>query len=147
MQHMLFLGTEKFPEENSYDAYIASHNGNMNAYTSSDHSLYHFEVAPAALEGGLERFSWFFRGALFNESCVEREQNGEFLGHRKIQLLAKESRGSVLPFYPDHYVKRIVLWILFAGLISAAPCDHRENYRHWARNARSLPRNTRLLCA
>ncbi|KAI9024527.1 Metalloenzyme, LuxS/M16 peptidase-like protein [Hyaloraphidium curvatum] len=75
LEHMLFLGTEKFPQENAYDAYVAAHNGQMNAYTSSDHSLYHFEVAPGALEGALERFAWFFRGPLFNESCVDREQN------------------------------------------------------------------------
>lgn len=82
LEHMLFLGTEAHPEENSYDAYIAAHNGAMNAYTSSDHSLYHFEVAPAALEGAMERFSWFFRGPLFNESCVEREQNGGLIDGR-----------------------------------------------------------------
>lgn len=30
---MLFMGSEKFPDENDYDAYLASSGGASNAYT------------------------------------------------------------------------------------------------------------------
>lgn len=30
---MLFMGSEKFPDENDYDAFLASHGGASNAYT------------------------------------------------------------------------------------------------------------------
>lgn len=50
--------------------------GNLNAYTSSDHSLYYFDgITPDALSGALDRFSRFFYEPLFNDSCVERERN------------------------------------------------------------------------
>jgi insulysin len=29
-EHMLFLGTEKFPDENSYSSFLSSHGGNSN---------------------------------------------------------------------------------------------------------------------
>jgi len=78
LEHMLFLGTSKFPGESDYERYITDNNGSMNAYTSSDHSLYYFEITPGrpgALEGALDRFSEFFKRPLFNESCVDREMN------------------------------------------------------------------------
>ncbi|KXS19755.1 putative ptr insulinase family/protease III [Gonapodya prolifera JEL478] len=83
LEHMLFLGTEKYPKEYEYERYITDNNGNMNAYTSSDHSLYYFEVTPKALEGALDRFSEFFKRPLFNESCVEREMNAVDQEYRK----------------------------------------------------------------
>jgi nardilysin len=33
LEHMLFMGSEKFPDENDYDAYLASSGGASNAYT------------------------------------------------------------------------------------------------------------------
>ena len=33
LEHMLFMGSSKFPDENDYDAFLASHGGASNAYT------------------------------------------------------------------------------------------------------------------
>lgn len=43
-QHMLFLGTEKYPDENSYSAFLNQHGGNSNAYTASEYTVYYFDV-------------------------------------------------------------------------------------------------------
>jgi Insulinase (Peptidase family M16) len=37
LEHMLFMGSEKFPDENDYDAYLASSGGASNAYTELVH--------------------------------------------------------------------------------------------------------------
>ena len=37
-EHMLFLGTEKFPDENEYSKFLSQHGGSFNAFTSSDHT-------------------------------------------------------------------------------------------------------------
>ena len=34
LEHMLFLGTGKYPEAGEYQAFIKDHGGNQNAYTS-----------------------------------------------------------------------------------------------------------------
>lgn len=54
-EHMLFLGTEKFPSENEYNKYLSEHSGGSNAYTASDHTNYYFDVAPDAFKGALDR--------------------------------------------------------------------------------------------
>ena len=33
LEHMLFMGSEKFPDENDYDSYLQHNGGAANAYT------------------------------------------------------------------------------------------------------------------
>jgi hypothetical protein len=47
---MLFLGTEKYPDENSYSSFLATHGGNSNAFTASETTNYHFEIQAPYLE-------------------------------------------------------------------------------------------------
>lgn len=78
LEHMLFLGTNKFPSESDYERYIYDSNGQLNGYTASDHSMYYFSsLSPKALPGALDRFSRFFFEPLLNESCIVREMNGK----------------------------------------------------------------------
>jgi len=74
-EHMCFLGSEKFPEENAYRAFLQSHGGNGNASTSMENTVYHFVVNKNFLSGALDRFCQFFVCPLFTESCTEREMN------------------------------------------------------------------------
>ncbi|KAJ2040200.1 metalloprotease [Coemansia sp. S3946] len=73
LEHMLFLGTEKYPKEGEFDAYLSSHSGSNNAYTSFIETNYYFHVFNDALEGALDRFAQFFIAPLFNADCVDRE--------------------------------------------------------------------------
>ncbi|KAM3569268.1 hypothetical protein VYU27_008628 [Nannochloropsis oceanica] len=72
-EHMLFLGTEKFPDEQSYSKYLNQNGGHSNAYTDMDHTNYFFSVLPPFLEGALDRFAQFFIAPLFTESATARE--------------------------------------------------------------------------
>ena len=54
-EHMLFLGTKKYPDENEYSKYLSENSGSNNAYTSVNHTNYHFDVSPDALPGALDR--------------------------------------------------------------------------------------------
>ena len=82
-EHMLFMGTEKFQDENEYDRYLSQHGGSCNAFTSSDHTNYFFDVSPDHLVGALDRFSQFFISPLFTESATEREVNAVNSEHEK----------------------------------------------------------------
>jgi len=75
LEHMLFLGTEKYPEAGEYQAFISSHGGSHNAYTSFEHTNYFFDIDPNSFEPALDRFSQFFVAPLFTEDYVEREKN------------------------------------------------------------------------
>ena len=37
-EHMLFLGTEKYPDEASYKVYLDRHGGSSNAYTAAENT-------------------------------------------------------------------------------------------------------------
>jgi insulysin len=73
LEHMLFLGTEKYPEEGEYGRFIRQNGGTQNAYTSSDHTNYHFDIRHEALAGALDRFSQFFIAPTFARQFVLRE--------------------------------------------------------------------------
>ncbi|KAK9476376.1 Metalloenzyme, LuxS/M16 peptidase-like protein [Lipomyces japonicus] len=72
-EHLLFMGTEKYPKENDYSEYLSSHAGHSNAYTDSNDTNYYFEVGHEFLEGALDRFAQFFIAPLFSADGKDRE--------------------------------------------------------------------------
>ncbi|KAL8494275.1 hypothetical protein ACS0TY_025173 [Phlomoides rotata] len=56
-EHMLFYASEKYPQEDNYSKYISEHGGSTNAFTSSEHTNYYFDVNPDGFEEALDSFS------------------------------------------------------------------------------------------
>ncbi|MDT8398526.1 MAG: insulinase family protein [Pseudomonadales bacterium] len=75
LEHMLFLGTEKYPEAGAYQEYIAAHGGSNNAYTAYENTNYYFDIEKNSLAPALDRFSQFFIVPLFTPDYVDRERN------------------------------------------------------------------------
>lgn len=75
LEHMLFLGTEKYPQAGAYQAFIRANGGSHNAYTSYDNTNYFFDVSAESLAPALDRFAQFFISPLFTEAYVDRERN------------------------------------------------------------------------
>ncbi|KAI3450239.1 hypothetical protein Pfo_006904 [Paulownia fortunei] len=73
LEHMLFMGSTDFPDENEYDSYLSKHGGSSNAYTETEHTCYHFEVKREFLKGALTRFAQFFSSPLVKAEAMERE--------------------------------------------------------------------------
>lgn len=73
LEHMLFMGSTEFPDENEYDSYLSKHGGSSNAYTETEHTCYHFEVKREFLKDALKRFSRFFISPLVKAEAMERE--------------------------------------------------------------------------
>jgi insulysin len=97
LEHMLFLGTKKYPVAGEYQSFISQHGGSHNAFTASEHTNYFFEIEHQQLQGALDRFSRFFHEPLFTEDYVQREKeavNGEYKSkyqddYRRIQYVLK----------------------------------------------------------
>ena len=75
LEHMLFLGTEPYPEADAYQGYLTRHGGSHNAFTAPQDTNYFFDIEPDALAGALDRFSQFFIAPLFNADRLESERN------------------------------------------------------------------------
>ena len=71
-EHMLSMGTKKFPDENDFGNFLSKNSGDSNAYTSEDITNYHFNVSNNAFEEALERFADFFVSSLFSENSVNK---------------------------------------------------------------------------
>ncbi|KAH9648312.1 Insulin-degrading enzyme-like 1 (peroxisomal) [Citrus sinensis] len=73
LEHMLFYASEKYPVEDSYLKYISEHGGMANAFTSSEHTNYYFDVNPDSFEEALDRFVQFFIKPLMSADATMRE--------------------------------------------------------------------------
>ncbi|KAK5085689.1 metalloprotease [Lithohypha guttulata] len=91
VEHLLFMGTEKYPVENEYSSYLSANSGYSNAYTAATQTNYFFECAAShesnekipngtpngttkgPLYGALDRFAQFFVAPLFLAETLDRE--------------------------------------------------------------------------
>lgn len=55
LEHLFFLGTERFPADQNLMAYVQRHGGQVNASTRERTTDFFFELAPPMFPGGLER--------------------------------------------------------------------------------------------
>ena len=65
VEHMLFMGTEKYPNPDDFNVYMSAHGGATNAFTTFDRTVYYFNVQDSHLEGAVDRWSEFFKRPLF----------------------------------------------------------------------------------
>lgn len=75
LEHMLFLGTSKYPDPGEYQRFISEHGGSHNAGTGLENTNYFFDVDAAYLEPALDRFAEFFSSPNFDAKYVDRERN------------------------------------------------------------------------
>lgn len=75
LEHMLFLGTEKYPESGEYHAFINQHGGSNNAWTGTEQTNFFFCINADVFEESLDRFSQFFIAPLFSKELVDRERH------------------------------------------------------------------------
>lgn len=108
LEHMLFLGTDKYPEAAEYERFITEHGGSHNAYTSFENTNYFFDINAADLPVALDRFAQFFIAPRFEAQYVDREKNAVEAEYQ-MGLKSDDRRGlDVLQevINPEHPFKR-----------------------------------------
>jgi secreted Zn-dependent insulinase-like peptidase len=86
LEHMLFLGTKKYPDPASYQTFISQHGGNHNAFTGEEETNFFFDIQKGDLKPALDRFSQQFISPTFTKKYVDRERNAvnsEYSTHLK----------------------------------------------------------------
>lgn len=111
LEHMLFIGTEKYPEVDAYQEFIGTHGGGSNAYTALDHTNYFFDINPPQFREAMDRFAQFFIGPLFAAEYVEREKNAVY---SEYQLQSKDENwranaAQKLALNPAHPASRFTI--------------------------------------
>ena len=75
LEHMLFLGSQKYPVINEYSKFMSQNGGYTNAYTAQDATVYGFEVNDSALPEALDRLGDVMRAPLLDEKYAEKERH------------------------------------------------------------------------
>ncbi|EKE81537.1 Zn-dependent peptidase [Idiomarina xiamenensis 10-D-4] len=75
LEHMLLLGSEQFPQADSYSRFMAANGGLHNAVTSHDHTSYSLRVNHDALAEALSRFADLFIAPTFASQYAEKERH------------------------------------------------------------------------
>lgn len=73
LEHLLFMGSEKYPGVNDYDQIVNTNNGSTNAVTWQTHTNYMFDCVPEGLYDVIDVFAQFFICPLFNQEYVQKE--------------------------------------------------------------------------
>ncbi len=86
LEHMLFLGTKKYPEVGSFKKFLDEHSGGSNAYTAGAITNYFFQVSHEGFDIALDRFGDFFKAPLFDKTYSAREVKAVNNEHQKNKL-------------------------------------------------------------
>ena len=74
LEHMLFLGTTKYPDGSEYQTFIRQHGGNHNAWTGTEHTCFYFDIHHQSFTQALDRFSQFFISPLLSDNFIAKER-------------------------------------------------------------------------
>ncbi|AAP05553.1 insulinase family protein [Chlamydia caviae] len=83
-EHCVFLGNEKYPNNEGFSHFLSNNNGIHNAYTSSYTTSYLFSIKNSAFPEAINQFVHLFIQPIFDQEDIDREKNAvhqEFVMH------------------------------------------------------------------
>lgn len=83
LEHMLFMGSEKYPKESYFADIVAKFSGFQNAYTDSRETCYYLGCDNDGYDQIIDIFSRFFIDPLFLKDSIDREINAVNNEHLK----------------------------------------------------------------
>uniref|UniRef100_A0A673HXW9 Insulin-degrading enzyme-like n=1 Tax=Sinocyclocheilus rhinocerous TaxID=307959 RepID=A0A673HXW9_9TELE len=120
-EHMLFLGTEKYPKENEYSQFLSEHAGSSNAFTSGEHTNYYFDVSHEHLQGALDSLIFFEKIYLCNKLTLETRPSQQGI----------DIREELLKFHSTYYSSNLMgLCVLGRGQFIVCSM-YSEGCRDW----------------
>ncbi|XP_072934392.1 nardilysin-like [Epargyreus clarus] len=152
VEHMVFMGSEKYPKENEFDAFIKKKGGSDNASTDCEVTTFYFEIQERYLPHAMDMFSQFFVSPLMLKEAMQRERESiesEFAiaapsdSNRKDQLLCS--------LFPEGHPARTFTWGNIRSLKDDIQDDeklykaaHEFRKRHYSANRMTLAVQARM---
>lgn len=82
-EHLLFQGTETYPDENLFNRTLSDYQGHTNAFTAPNRTVYGFASQEEGFLDLLDQFSHFFIDPLFSHASIDSELNAVNEEHAK----------------------------------------------------------------
>lgn len=73
LEHMMFMGTTTYPDENEFSKMLAIYNGSHNAFTDFQETCYYFNCMNEGFDKMLDIFMHFFIDPIFSKEAIARE--------------------------------------------------------------------------
>lgn len=83
LEHMLFLGSSKYPDGNLLQKTAELGGGYTNAYTSPEETNFYFISGENEFNKSVDIFSWFFRDPTLDSNSIQKEIENVDSEHRK----------------------------------------------------------------
>lgn len=74
LEHMIFMGSKKYPTENAFDSHIKKCGGFDNANTECEETLFYFEVSEEHLDSSIDYFTALLKAPLMMKEAMTRER-------------------------------------------------------------------------
>lgn len=74
LEHLLFMGSEKYQKQNEYHAYVGTCGGTHNAFTADNMTCYYISLDSSFLTKGIDMLSWFFRAPILDPIHIKSER-------------------------------------------------------------------------
>ncbi len=83
LEHMLFMGTKKYPSTKYFMEFVNNHGGMTNAHTAHEFTTYFYNIQSKNFEKSLDIFAQFFIDPLLNGKNINKEMNAVDSEHSK----------------------------------------------------------------
>ena len=83
LEHLIFMGSKKYPKENHFNDVLAKYQGMTNAYTDTDKTVYYFNSLSSGFEEILDIFYNLIKDPLLSSDSQEREVQAVNSEHEK----------------------------------------------------------------
>ncbi|SEB44357.1 pyrroloquinoline quinone synthesis related protease (pqqF). Metallo peptidase. MEROPS family M16A [Pseudomonas saponiphila] len=137
LEHLLFLGTERFPVEQGLMAHVRNQGGQLNAKTCERATEFFFELPPSALAAGLERLCDMLAHPRLDLDDQRRERevlHAEFIAWSRDQAAQRQfalfdGLSGAHPLRAFHAGNRYSLNLASRGFQQGLQQFHREYYQ------------------
>ena len=106
VEHLLFAGSEAYPEPAYLNNFVSHHGGHCNAWTATEHTCYHLDIQHQYFIKALDIFANMFACPSFTPEAIAKEQEAIHSEYklklkddsRRIQQVHKETCNPEHPF-------------------------------------------------
>ncbi|KAH8365582.1 hypothetical protein KR093_002263, partial [Drosophila rubida] len=131
LEHMIFMGSKKYPEENAFDSYIARCGGFSNAHTENEDTCFYFEVEEQYLDKTMDMFMNLMKAPLMLPDSMARERSAVQSEFEQVCLVDEVRRDQLLAsLASEGYPHRTFSWGNLKSLKEMVNDEHLHQTLH-----------------
>ncbi|XP_070138867.1 nardilysin [Drosophila bipectinata] len=117
VEHMIFMGSKKYPAENQFDAFVSKSGGFSNAHTENEETCFYYEIDEAHLDESMDLFMNLIKAPLMLKDTMARERSAVQSEFEQTHMRDEVRRDQILASLAnDNYPHGTFSWGNFKSL-------------------------------